>query len=74
MLYTIESGFVKEMLKQRACITMGEVLKRLEIGLSIPDAKAEIKEVIHENFREIEKSLGYFSSGCNYVMRQKGPV
>jgi len=75
MIYNISEEFVKSTCKAQKYVLIGKLMKRYEVLANQKDLedfirknlfRELIKELIHENFRDLEKQLHCYSKGLQY--------
>ncbi len=69
--YRIGTEDFTRLRKTRSGATVGRVLKRIETIKDIDILKQCVKEVIHEEFRNLEENVGAFTSGTLFNLRNK---
>ena len=83
MDYNVSESFVKLACKAQRCELFGQLMKRYEVvraknGLT-EDQKKDLlrslwKEILHENFRDLETRFSCFSKGLNYFKVNMNPT
>jgi hypothetical protein len=61
--YTIDSGYLKELIDASNRALVGKVCKRFEITSNPADLKSQIKELIYETGREFYRLLEVHQNG-----------
>ena len=55
--------------------SVGKIMKRIEISQNLSQSKAEIKEVIYEEFRNVKTQLECYSKGIqNFDVQIQRPI
>ncbi len=74
MEYKIDERYLKVLLKAKADSIVGRVLRRIETISDIGILKTVVKELIHEECRDLQITLDAYNAGLLFSLSKKDPT
>lgn len=71
MEITIEIKYIEELISSKSKELVGKVMKRFEIGSDSEQIKREVKELVYEEFRDLQTNILSFYYGFKFNEKSK---
>lgn len=69
--YRISKKYLEELIKKGSRSLVGEIMKRFELFDDKEEIKKLVKELVYENYREIEALIKAFSCGVKFITKPR---
>ena len=69
--YRVSEKYLEELIKKGSRALVGEIMKRFELFDDKEEIKKAVKELIYENYRQIEALIKAFSCGTKFTIKPR---